>query len=175
VWIGQELVEIQRTPERQRLMALGITRPRLRRPVPHQLERVPVGVDEIDRVVSAVGLGLTDRPADRLQPPVGVSEPDSGGVGDGDVMQAGVAVGHRLAVLRLPRVEREMVVVAARGQEQDVTGGAPTGNVTALGDDIEAEHIDVELTDAIDVGRSQVCVTEAYARVDRIGRPVDGH
>jgi hypothetical protein len=68
------------------------------------------------------------------------------------VVQTGHTVGLRRAVLRLPRVEAEVVVVAAGRHEQDVAGRAPAGDVARLGDDVEAEHADVEVAHAVDVG-----------------------
>jgi len=41
------------------------------------------------------------------------------------------------AVLGLPGVEAEVVVVATGGQKQKISGRAPSRNVTGLGDDIE--------------------------------------
>jgi hypothetical protein len=62
------------------------------------------------------------------------------------------------------------MVIAAGGHKQDVTGRAPSGHVPRLGDDIKAEHTDVEVAHAIDVGGPQVHVTDAHARVDRVRR-----
>ena len=58
-------------------------------------------------------------------------------------------------------------MVAARRQEQGVSGRAPARYVADLRDDIEAEHVDVEGADAIDVRGAQVDVTKANAWVDR--------
>ena len=61
----------------------------------------------------------------------------------------------------------EVVVIAAGGDEEDVARGAPAGHVARLGDDVEAEQVDVEAAHAVDVGRAQVDVADGDARVDR--------
>src|SRR6478735_4206580 len=81
-------------------------------------------------------------------------------------MQSCHAVGLRRRVLRLPGVEPEMVVVAAGRDEQDVAGGTPAGNVACLVGDVEAEEVDVERADTIDVGGAEVHMADAYVRVD---------
>src|SRR5579875_1137737 len=60
-----------------------------------------------------------------------------------------------------------MVVVAARRQEEDVAGRAPAGHVAGLEDDVEAEDVDVEGANPIDVGRAQVDVPDPQVRIDR--------
>ena len=59
------------------------------------------------------------------------------------------------------------MVIAAGGDEEDVARRAPAGHVARLGDDVEAEHVDVEAADPVDVGGAQVDVTDGDARVDR--------
>ena len=83
------------------------------------------------------------------------------------VVQAGDAVGLGSAARRLPRVEAEVMVIAAGGDEEDVARRAPAGHVARLGDDVEAEDVDVEAAHAVDVGRAQVDVADGDARVDR--------
>ena len=82
-------------------------------------------------------------------------------------------VGRRRTALGLPRVEAQVVVVTAGGQEQDVAGRAPARHVARLGDHVEPEHADVEVADPVDVGRAQVGVADPHARVDRVGRLCD--
>ena len=84
------------------------------------------------------------------------------------MVQPGDAVGLRLAAGRLPGVEAEVVVVAARGHEQDVARRAPARYVSRLGDDVEAEDVDVEPAHAVDVGCPQVHVPDPHARIDRM-------
>jgi hypothetical protein len=86
-------------------------------------------------------------------------------------MEPGNTVGLRRARLRFPRVEAEVVVIAAGGHEQDVAGRPPPGDVPGLEDDIEAEDVDVERTHPVDVRRAQVHVPDANLRVGRsLGR-----
>src|SRR5829696_6723046 len=58
------------------------------------------------------------------------------------------------------------MVVAARADEQQVAGGAPAWDLARLSDDVEAQDPDVEVADAVDVGRAQVDVADPHARVD---------
>ena len=55
VEFAQELFEVDLTAAGGSEMALRRQRPRLHRPVPHQLQRVPVRVEQVDRVVGRVG------------------------------------------------------------------------------------------------------------------------
>src|SRR5205085_3258262 len=96
-----------------------------------------------------------------------VFEPVARRVPDRDVVQPGDAVRLRPTAGGLPRVEAEVVVVAARGDEEDVPRRAPARHVTALGDDVEAEDVDVEPAHAVDVRRPQMDVADRHARVDR--------
>jgi len=47
------------------------------------------------------------------------------------------------------------MVVAAGADEQHVAGAAPAGHVAGLEDHVEAHDPDVEVADAIGVGRAQ--------------------
>jgi hypothetical protein len=75
---------------------------------------------------------LADRPVDLAQPAQGVPERGAARVADRDVVEACNAVRLRPAACRLPRVEGEMVVVAAGGDEQRVAGRAPAGDAARL-------------------------------------------
>src|SRR3954470_20510348 len=63
--------------------------------------------------------------------------------------------------------EAEVVVVAAGRDKQHVAGRAPARNVARLGDDVEPQHPDVEVADAVDVRGAQVDVADGHAGVDR--------
>jgi hypothetical protein len=67
-------------------------------------------------------------------------------------MQPGDSIGLRTATGRLSGVEAEVMVVATGGDEQDVSRRSPPGHVPRLGDDVEAEHADIEVADPVDVG-----------------------
>jgi hypothetical protein len=91
-----------------------------------------------------------------------------------DVVQPGDPVGLRRAAGGLPRVEAQVVVVAAGRQEQDVARAAPARHVPRLEHDVEAEDADVERAHPVDVGGAQVHVADANVRVDRVLRGLDG-
>src|SRR5205823_9923805 len=80
------------------------------------------------------------------------------------------SVGLRRSAGRLPRVEPEVMVVAARGHEQDVPGRPPPRHVARLVHDVEAEDADIELAYPVDVGGAQVHVADPQVRVDRVLR-----
>src|SRR3954447_20715182 len=73
--------------------------------------------------------------------------------------EAGRARWRRRAALRLPRVQPEVVVVAARGDEGRLLAVAML--------ELEAEHAAVEVERAVDVGDLQVHVPDVHARIDR--------
>ena len=154
-------------------VALLVARPLGLRAVPVELEVVAVGVGDVDRLVRPVVGELAQRPVDRLQPPDRVGEVGPRRIQDRDVVQPGDAVGLRIAARRLPRVEREVVVIAAGGDEQDVAGRAPAGHVAELGHHVEAEHADVEVAHAIDVGGAQVDVADPGSGRDAHGLQQD--
>jgi hypothetical protein len=143
-------------------------RPLVHRAVPRQLEVVAVGVGEVHGLVGAVIGELAQRDARRLQPAHGVGEPRPGRIVERDVVEARHAVGLRAAAGGLPGVEPQVVVIAAGRDEQDVARRAPAGDVARLGDDVEAEHADVEVAHPVDVGGAQVDVADAHAGIDRV-------
>jgi hypothetical protein len=83
-------------------------------------------------------------------------------------MQPGDSVRLWPAAGRFPGVEAEVVVVAAGGNEQDVTCRAPSRHVSRLGNDVEAEHADIEVAHPVDIGGPQMHVADAHARIDRV-------
>jgi hypothetical protein len=117
--------------------------------------------------VRAVVGDLPQRPVDLAQPQQRVAERGLARVVDGDVVQPGDAVGLRRPARRLPRVEAQVMVIAAGRHEQDVAGRAPAGHAAGLEDDVEAEHADVEVADPVDVGGPQVHVADPRAGIDR--------
>jgi hypothetical protein len=90
------------------------------------------------------------------------------------VVQAGDAVGLGRAARGLPGVEPQVVVVAARGEEEDVAGRAPARHVAGLEDHVEAHDVDVEGADAVDVRGAQMDVADADAGIDRVRRALAG-
>ena len=111
----------------------------------------------------AVVGSLADRPVDLVKAAIRVGERGPRRVADSDVVQAGDAVGLRPAASRLPGVEPEVVVIAAGRHEQEVAGRAPARHVACLGDDVEAEHIDVEVPYPVDVRCPKVDMADGDA------------
>ena len=169
---AEQVLQVE-VAEDRRDVAVLVERPLLDRAVPGELEVVAVGVGEVDGLVRAVVGELAQRDAGLLQPPHRVGQARARRVVERDVVQAGDAVGLRAAARRLPRVEAEVVVVAAGGDEQDVARRAPAGDAARLGDDVEAEHAAVEGLHAVDVGRAQVDVADPHAGVDGARRRLD--
>src|SRR5205807_8709307 len=103
----------------------------LDRAVPAQLEAIVLRVTEVARLVGAVVVEAVEEPAGPGQPPEGVTQRGTGRVADRDVVEPGSPRRCRLPALRLPGVESQVVVVAARRQED---------RVRHLHDDIEPEY-----------------------------------
>src|SRR5262245_36468537 len=143
-------------------------RPFARRPVPVQLEVVPVRIVEVDRLVCPVVDERADRPVGPLQPAERVGEVGARGVAQGNVVQARHAVGLRRPVLGLPGVEAEAVVVSAGRDEQDVAGRPPAGHVARLEDRVETKHSYVVLPAATDGRGAPLDVPVRQVRVDRL-------
>lgn len=123
--------------------------------------------------MGAVVRKLPQRHTGALQPPDRVSKPGTGGVVERNVVQPRDSVRLRTSIGRFPGVEPEVMVVATRGHEQYVSRRAPPRHVPRLGDNVEAEHADIEVTHPVDVGDPQVHVADADARIDRIRRRLD--
>jgi hypothetical protein len=115
------------------------------------LDGVPVGGEAPDGAAQLVAVGIHER----------------------DVVEARVPGGGRRGARALERVERDVVVVVARGEEGGVDAGRP-----AIGDDAEAERVAVEGDRAVEVGHLEVDVADVDPRVDRrrgaVGRGVHG-
>jgi probable F420-dependent oxidoreductase len=170
--LGQEVVEVEIAEDRNETAASG-PRPLFDRSVPCELEVVAVGIGEIDGFVRAVIRQLPQWNARALQPPHRVSETCARGVVERDVVQSGDPIRLRPAAGRLPGVEPEVVVVAAGRDEQDVSRRPPPGHIARLRDDVEAEHADVEVAHAVDVGGPQMHVADPHAGIDRVRRLLD--
>ena len=164
----QEGVEVELISELPEEMARFVMRPFVDRPIPHQLDVIAVRVAHVDRQVGTVICGLTDRPIDRLQTAAGIRERSPRRVRERHVVQSRDAVRLWTATGRLPRVEAEVVVIAAGRDEQKVACRSPAGHIPGLRYDVKAEHVDVEPADTVDVGGAQMDVTDPHTRIDRI-------
>ena len=100
--------------------AAAVRRPRplLLRPVAVELDAVAVRVAQVDRLGDAVVGGAVDRPLRVDEPLERVAELRPVRVADRDVVEAGRAGRRRRAAARLPRVQAEVVVVAAGRDER---------------------------------------------------------
>ena len=99
------------------------------------------------------GWPAVDEPAERVR------ERGAVGIADREVEEARVPGRRRRAAAALPRVQADVVVIAARGDERRVLAHPLL--------QLEAEHADVEVERALDVGHLQVDVADLVARIDR--------
>src|SRR5207248_101139 len=95
-------------------------------------------------------------------------EPFARGEVERNVVESCNPVGLRASASGLPGVEPQVVVVAAGGDEQDFSGGAPSGNIAGLEHHVEAEGADVEIPHAADVRGPKMDVADSDLRVDRV-------
>ena len=95
-----------------------------------------------------------DEPAQR------VGERGPVGIEDREVEETRVAGRRRRAAAALPRVQADVVVIVARGDEGRVLAHPLL--------QLEAEHADVEVERALDVRHLQVDVADVGARIDRL-------
>ena len=107
---------------------------------------------------------VVDRVAVVEQPLHGAAELAAVGVEERDVVEAGVAGGRRRRAGALPRVEADVVVVVAGGQE-----GGVEADRARVGGHAEAERVAVEGERAIEVGDPEVDVADADGGVDGFG------
>ena len=98
------------------------------------------------------------------QPPDGAAELGAVGVDEGDVVEAGVAGRRRTGAGALPRVDPDVVVVVAGGEE-----GGVEAALAAVGRHAEPEGVAIERQRAVEVGDPEVDVADADGRVDGFG------
>ena len=94
-----------------------VVEPGVARAVVVQLDAVAVGVVQVDRDRAAVVGGVVRLDAVVEQALDGLAQFAAVGVDEGDVVQAGVAGRGRGRARALPRVEADVVVVVAGGEE----------------------------------------------------------
>src|SRR5262249_4096029 len=88
------------------------------------------------------------------------------GQADREVMQSGVAARRLAAAFAVPRVQRDVMVIVARGQER---GSVEPRN------DLEPEQVAVERDRRAEVGDAQMDVADPGFRVDCGGGVHAGH
>ena len=123
-----------------------------------------VRVVEVDRDRGAVIGVLLDDVAQLAQPQHGLHELLAVGVHERDVEEPGVPGGGPRRPRALPRVDRDVMVIVARGQEDRVDAG-----VARIRDHLEAERVAVERERTVEVGNLEVDVSDSDGRVDRGG------
>jgi hypothetical protein len=92
-----------------------------------------------------------------LEPVDGRDQGVAVGIHEGDVVQAGVALGARLGAGALERIEADVVVVVAMREEHDRDRDRPR-----VGGDLEAEAVAVEVGRAIEIGDAQMNVANLH-------------
>src|SRR5712692_7262774 len=142
-------------------VAIFVPGPLILGAVPGQLQAVAVGISQVQGLVGAVIVDAVKRPPGLGEASKGVTQRGSRRVEDRDVIQAGRAGGRGRADFRLPRVEAEVVVIAACRQEQRVWHAK---------DHVKSKDVDIEVVHAVDVGCLEVDVADSGSRSDRARR-----
>ena len=137
-----------------------IARPLPGRTIPIKLDSIFVRIAQIKRLAHAVIRGAIERDSRGDQAPQRIRQRGAGRIKNRDVKQSRAAGRRRQAAFALPRVQADMMVVAARREEcrlRSVTLG-----------DLEAQHIAIEAERAIEVGDFEMHVADGYARIDGV-------
>src|SRR5690348_339338 len=156
--IGEQRIEVDRLGEHRRL-PLGVERPFALRPVVIELDAVLVRIAQIQRDGDAVIARSVEADSGGEDATERIGEGLSVGIPDGGVVEARRVPGRGPAALRLPRVQSDVVVVAAGGDER--------GLLAVAGEDVEPQDADVEAERALEVGHLQVHVPDVHAGIDR--------
>jgi len=117
--LGQERAQVELAERHPDALAVGRLGPLLARAVAVELDAVAVRVVEVDRLAHAVIARALDRDAGVGQAPQRDGERPPVGVADRDVVQAGRPARRGRPALRFPRVEPDVVVVAAADRNAD--------------------------------------------------------
>ena len=138
--------------------AAGRPGPLLFRPVAVELDPVPVGIAEVDRLGDAVVGRAVDRPTGLGEPPQRVAERAPVRVADRDVIEPGRPRRRSRPAARLPGVQSEVMVVPP-GRDEGRLVADPLRHV-------EAQDVAVEGEGAVDVGDLQVDVTDVDSGIE---------
>jgi hypothetical protein len=155
---GEESLQIEWTRV-HRQFAAGGSRPFGFGPVPVEFDSVLIGVAEIQGFTDAVVRSAIQRDIRCDETAQGASEFGSRWIDDGQMVQAGGTFGGRRATHTFPRVQTDVVVISARGEECGLTAVALR--------DLEAQNIPIELQRTIEVRHFQVDVADADLRMQR--------
>ena len=142
-------------------IAFDVVGPEVAGAIPVEFDAVVVGVAEVDGFADAVVGGAFERNFGGEDAAESGGEFGAGGVDDGGVVEAGCAGGRRVAAEAFPRVEADVMVIAAGGEEG--------GGVAHALHDLQAENAGVELDGAFEVGDLEVDVADADAGMGDVG------
>ncbi len=142
-------------------IAFDVVGPEIARAIPVEFDAVVVGIAEVDGFADAVVGGAFERDFCGEDAAKSGGEFGARGVDDRGVVEAGGAGGRRIAAETFPRVEADVMVVAAGGEE--------CGGVAHALHDLQAEHAGVELDGAFEVGDLEMDVADAHAGMGDVG------
>src|SRR5947209_15648317 len=115
--VGEQCIKVDRLGEHRRL-PLGVARPLALRPVVIELDAVLVRIPQVERHRDAVVARPVEADACGEDAAQRIGERLPVGIPDGRVVEACRVARRRAAALRLPRVQADVMVVAARGDER---------------------------------------------------------
>src|SRR3984957_6698377 len=159
-WLAHEAFEVEAAGVHGEV-AFDVVGPEVARAIPVELDAVVVGVAEVDGFADAVVRGAFERDFWGEDAAESGGEFGARGVDDGGVVEAGGARGRRVAAETFPRVEADVMVVAAGGEE--------CGGVAHALHDLQTEHAGIELDGALEVADLEVDVADADAWVGDVG------
>ena len=138
---------------KHRQLPIGSAGPLFLRAIPVEFDAVLIRITQIECFADAMIGGTIERDVGMLQTPEGIGEAGTGGVEDGQVIEAGGAGGRRRAAEAFPGVEANVVMVATCGDER--------GTVAEALHQLEAQHTAVEAKGAFQVGDLEMDMADA--------------
>jgi hypothetical protein len=161
IHFGEEVAEIERAGEHVKV-SIGGHRPLYARPVPVKFDAIFVGIPQVKRLAHAV-IGRSIKSNSRApEPPQRIGQCRALRVKDRQMKQPGAAARRRRTAQAFPRVQADVVMVAASGNE---------GRTSAVAlRQLEPQHAAVKLKSALQIGHLEMDVADADFRVD--GRDV---
>ena len=133
-------------------------RPFAFRPVAIQLDTVAVGIPQVDRLAHAVIRRAFERDAGIEDPTHRHGECRAVGKKDREVVQPRRAGGRRRRAVARPRVQADVVMVAA-GRDKDSVAAV-------LGRDLKAQNVAIERQGAVEIAYGQVDVANPGSGID---------
>src|SRR6266540_7112652 len=158
VELGEEAAQIEGARIHGDLLPVVRSRPFLLRPVPVKLDSVLIRVCEVERLTHRVIRRAMQRDARLPQAPKCLGQCAAARIANCEMVEPGRSRRRRGTTLRLPRVQPDVMVVAARGDE-----GGLVADARLL---LEAQHLDIERERAVDVGHLQMNMADVDAGID---------